>query len=153
VVEALPFVDSASNLLATVEGYGSPGTTCSVVEGSAKTLWYEFIGGGSCMSASVVGNDFDAILAVYEGDDCDRITCVAQTDNYYSSSRGLLSWRAESGTVYKIVVAGAYGAQAGDFLLAIAVRKVSFSFFRIRCDVRYRYTYAGTDPRFIFRYV
>jgi hypothetical protein len=85
-------------------------------------LWYELIGDGSCVSASVVSNDFEAVLALYEGGDCDSITCVAQTDNYYLN-RGLLSWRAESGTVYKMVVAGAYGAQAGDFFLAIAVSK------------------------------
>jgi hypothetical protein len=125
-VDALPFVDFASNLLATAEGYNSAATTCNIVDGSARTLWYDLIGDGSCVSASVVGEDFEAVLALYEGGDCDNINCVAQMGNYYSDNRGLLSWRAESGTVYKLVVAGAYGAQAGDFLLAIAVSKVRF---------------------------
>lgn len=120
-VDALPFVDFGSNLLATEEGFESTATRCSRVEGSAKTLWYELIGDGSCVSASVVGENFEAVLALYEGD-CDSMNCLAQTDNS-NSNRGLLSWGTESGTVYKILVAGAYGTQAGDFLLAIVVSK------------------------------
>jgi hypothetical protein len=124
-VEALPFVDFGSNLLATEEGFDSAASSCSAVDGSAKTLWYELIGDGSCVSASVVGEDFEAILALYdggEGGDCDSIICMAQTGNY-NSNGALLSWWGESGTVYKILVTGVYGS-GGDFLLAIAVSKV-----------------------------
>jgi hypothetical protein len=122
-VEALPFVEFGSNKFATEEGYASPALNCSVIDGSAKTLWYELIGDGSCVSASVVGENFGAVLALYQGDegsDCDSINCMAQTG--YNSNGGLLSWRTESGAVYKILVAGAPGSQiGGDFLLAIAV--------------------------------
>jgi hypothetical protein len=123
-VEALPFVDFGSNLLATEEGFDSAATSCSVVDGSAKTLWYELIGDGSCVSASVVGEDFEAILALYdggEGGDCDSIICMAQTGTYNRNGR-LLSWWGESGTVYKILVGG-FGS-GGDFLFTIAVSKV-----------------------------
>jgi hypothetical protein len=125
-VEALPFVDFGSTLLATEEGFDSAATSCSVVDGSAKTLWYELIGDGSCVSASVVGEDFEAILALYdsgEGGVCDSIICMAQTGNY-NNNGGLLSWWGESGTVYKILVTGVYRSGGGDFLLAIAVSKV-----------------------------
>jgi hypothetical protein len=95
-------------------------------------LWYQVLGSGSCVSAAVTGEDFEAVLALYEGGDCDSITCLAQTDN----NRGLLSWWAESGTVYKILVTGAYGAQAGDFLLAIAVSNVHvLLLYDVRCII------------------
>jgi hypothetical protein len=82
-------------------------------------LWYELIGDGSCFSASVVGEDFEAVLALYEGESCEAISCAAQTEY---DDRGRLSWRSVNGATYRILVGGAYGSQAGDFLLAVAVR-------------------------------
>jgi hypothetical protein len=137
IVEALPFVDFGSNLLATEDGFDSAASSCSAVDSSAKTLWYELIGDGSCVSASVVGEDFRAILSLYdggEGGDCDSIICLAQTDNY-NSNGGLLSWWSESGTVYKIIVTGVYGT-GGDFLLAIAVSKLHILLYDVRCTKR-----------------
>jgi hypothetical protein len=89
------------------------------VDGSAKTLWYEIIGDGSCLSASIAGEDFEAGLALYQGDFCESINCLAQTDY---DNRGRLSWRSINGTTYRMVVTGAFSAQAGNFLLAVAVR-------------------------------
>jgi hypothetical protein len=133
-VEALPFVDFGSNLLATEEGFDSAASSCSAVDGSAKTLWYELIGDGSCVSASIVSGDFEAILALYdggEGGDCDSIICMAQTGNY-NGNGGLLSWWSESGTQYNIIVTGVYGS-GGDFLLAIAVSKLKILLNHVRC--------------------
>jgi hypothetical protein len=105
--------------LAAAVGYGSPGTRCNIVDGSSKTLWYEIIGDGSCLSASVTGEDFEAVLALYEGNNCGAISCAAQTEY---DDRGRLSWRSINGTTYRMLVGGAYGSQAGKFLLAVAVR-------------------------------
>jgi hypothetical protein len=105
--------------LAAAVGYGSPATRCNIVDGSAQTLWYEILGDGSCLSASVASEDFEAVLAVYEGESCGAISCAAQTEY---DDRGRLSWRSVNGTTYRILVGGAYGSQAGDFLLAVAVR-------------------------------
>jgi hypothetical protein len=115
----LPYIESASNSLSAAVGDGSPATSCNIVEGSAKTLWYELIGDGSCLSASVAGEDFQAVLALYEGESCGSISCAAQTEY---DDRGRLSWRSVNGATYRILVSGAYGGQAGDFLLAVAVR-------------------------------
>jgi hypothetical protein len=122
-VGTLPFVISASNSLASIAGYNSPATTCNRVDGQAKAVWYDFVGDGSCVSASVVGEGFDAILALYEGDECGSITCVDQI-NIDPFGRGLLSWRSGNGTAYKILVAGANGRQSGDYVLGITVRNV-----------------------------
>lgn len=76
------------------------------------------------MSAAVTGSDFDASVAVYEASlgfngTCDTLVCLAQSE--YAGSRNLLSLRTVSGTTYKVAVAGAYGASAGDYQLVIAV--------------------------------
>jgi hypothetical protein len=122
-VDTLPFVVSASNLLASVAGYDSPATVCNTVNGDAKAVWYELIGDGSCVSASVVGEGFDAILSLYEGDNCGSLTCLAHSNIGYGERTGFLSWRTENGFTYKLLVSGAYGPQAGDFVLGITVRE------------------------------
>jgi hypothetical protein len=116
-----PFVKSASNALATGEGFESPALSCSVIDGFSKTLWYEVVGDGSCLSASVAADNFEAILGLYEGA-CGEISCLDQTEYGSGNGRGLLFWRSVIGTTYKIVVAGAYGPSSGDFILAITVR-------------------------------
>jgi hypothetical protein len=118
---------ASSNTLYSAEGYGSPATSCNFVDGSAKTVWYELEGDGSCLSASVVGEGFQPLLALYDGDDCDLIFCEAQTsygNGYgYDGTRGLLSWRTQNGAAYKLVVAGErYRFNSGDFVLAVTVR-------------------------------
>jgi hypothetical protein len=129
-INDFPFIESASTTLATAEGYGGTATSCNVFDGSAKTVWYEFEGEGSCLSASVVGEGFQPALALYEGDDCDFISCSAQpssgygpTSSGYGYGGGLLSWRSEIGTAYKLAVAGANsGLISGDYLLVVTVR-------------------------------
>jgi hypothetical protein len=123
-VDTLPFVVSASNLHASVAGYDSPATVCNTVNGDAKAVWYELIGDGSCVSASVVGEGFDAIFSLYEGDNCGSLTCLGHSNiRNGGSGTGFLSWRAENGSTYKLLVSGAYGPQAGDFVLGITVRE------------------------------
>jgi hypothetical protein len=113
-------VESASNALATGEG-DSSALSCSVIYDSSKTLWYEVVGDGSCLSASVAADNFEAVLGLYEGA-CGELTCLDQTGYDFSSGRDLLFWRSVMGTTYKLVVGGAYGPYSGDFILAITVR-------------------------------
>jgi hypothetical protein len=87
-----------------------------VISGSSKTLWYEVVGDGSCLSASVAAESFEVVLGLYEGA-CGDLSCLDQT-----SGRDLLSWRSVIGTTYRIVAGGAYGPYSGDFILAITVR-------------------------------
>jgi hypothetical protein len=92
-----------------------------VIYGSSKTLWYEVVGDGSCLSASVAGESFEVVLGLYEGA-CGELSCLDQTGYDLGSRRDLLSWRSVIGTTYRIVVGGAYGPYSGDFILAITVR-------------------------------
>jgi hypothetical protein len=95
-----------------------------VIDGSSKTLWYEVVGDGSCLTASIAAESFEAVLGLYEGA-CDDISCLDKTK--YGSGN-LLFWRSVIGTTYKIVVGGAYGPYSGDFILAITVRFLLYLF-------------------------
>lgn len=98
-----------------------------MLDGSTKTLWYEVVGDGSCLIASVAADNFEAVLGLYEGDACGDISCLDQAEyQLYGSRNGLLLWRSVIGTTYKLVVGGAYGPVSGDFILAITVRCLSF---------------------------
>jgi hypothetical protein len=121
-IDNFPFIVASNNNFYSAEGYGSPATSCNSVDGSAKTVWYELKGDGSCLSASVVGDGFRPLLALYDGDECDLIACEAQTSSRYGSG-GLLSWRTQNATSYKLVVAGErYQSISGDYVLAVTVR-------------------------------
>jgi hypothetical protein len=113
-------VESASNALATGEGDDSAALSCPVIFGSSKTLWYEVVGDGSCLSASVAAEGFEVVLGLYEGA-CGELFCLDQTGYQSGSGRDLLSWQSVIGTTYRIVVGGAFGSYSGDFILAITV--------------------------------
>jgi hypothetical protein len=120
-VESLPFVDAASNSLATREDHGQLDLNCYVAERMSNTVWYELDGDGSCLSASVVGEGFVAGLVLFEGDACDRIFCA--NENFFGNPN-VVTWQSEIGLTYKLMVGGLYGAEAGEYILAITVRAI-----------------------------
>jgi hypothetical protein len=113
-IDSLPFIKSASTTLATSVGFDSPALSCKFIDGVAKTVFYSIVGTGSCLTASIAGDEFEFVLALYEGEICD--SCLDQTD---FNERGL-SWRSDLGTRYTLAVAGRFGPQTGEFLLAVA---------------------------------
>jgi hypothetical protein len=142
-VSAFPFTDTGSTEGATtvlpfsysddyVGGYvGSGGPTsapssifppfpseCYNVEPSTKSVWYILEGDGSCLSASTLGSNFDTVLAIYQGDGCQDLICVTQSEYDYNDE---VSWKTEIGEMYYILVGGSYG-NAGVYFLQIEVR-------------------------------
>jgi subtilisin family serine protease len=66
------------------------------------------------------GTAFDSMLAVYVGDRIDRLASVGGNDNYGNSTNSRVSFSAETGTIYSIVVLGKSQVdpnQAGNFNL------------------------------------
>jgi hypothetical protein len=122
-VDSLPFVDAASNSLATREGYAQFDVNCYASERMSSTVWYELVGDGSCLSASVVGEGFVAGLVLFEGDACDRIFCA--NENFFGNLN-VVTWQSEIGSTYKLIVGGLYPAEAGDYILAITVRAMLY---------------------------
>jgi hypothetical protein len=112
-IASQPFVDSRSNEFSSLEG-NSSALSCFSVSHDSRTMWYTVTGFGECVSASVVST-FSSVLAVYAGD-CESLECLKFT----SYSDDVLTWRAENGTTYKLVLASSFGPESGDFLLTIA---------------------------------
>lgn len=92
-------------------------------------MWYTFTSSshGHCTTASTERSDFDfdTVLAVYEGSDCDNLTCVAENDDRISceeSCKGSgITWVPSAETTYKVLVAGK-SEETGRFGLDISVR-------------------------------
>lgn len=101
-----------------LQGPPIPSFPCYNVDQSTKGVWYEVIGDGSCFSASTLGSNFDTVLAVYEGDGCQGLTCTAQSEFYFNDA---VSWKTDVGVSYYILVGGSYG-NAGTFVIEIEVR-------------------------------
>ena len=96
---------------------------------SMSSVWYRWMPpeSGGWFTFDLTGSTaFDSLLAVYTGENPDRLVAVAANDNYGTRTNSRLSFAAVSGTNYSIVVAGKSGDatkrlvatnQAGPFQL------------------------------------
>ena len=56
--------------------------TCPLVLPGTMGVWFRvFVHDPICLKASTVGSQFDTIIAIYRGDSCATMTCVAENDN------------------------------------------------------------------------
>jgi hypothetical protein len=78
--------------------------------------WYQVDGNDKCLTARV-SSTFSCFLAVYEGDDCSSLSCVAQE----SYSDGQVEWIASAGTTYRVFVGGMSSYDKGNYTLSILV--------------------------------
>jgi hypothetical protein len=76
-------------------------------------------GDGSCYTASATGSSFDTVVAIYDGQSCDRLSCSAQSE--YGND---ISWETKNGETYYILVGGLYES-SGVFRLNIEVRDLN----------------------------
>jgi hypothetical protein len=120
-VTSFPFFDSGSLDFASVAG-GSIGygNNCDYnVRPTTKSVWYLVEGDGSCYTASATGSGsgsaFDTVVAIYDGQSCDRLSCSAQSE--YGNK---ISWETRNGETYYILVGGLY-ENSGVFSLSIEV--------------------------------
>jgi hypothetical protein len=88
---------------------------CYNVRPTTKSVWYLVEGDGSCYTASAAGSAFQTVVAIYNGQSCDRLSCSAQSD--YGDE---LSWETQDGETYYILVGGLYES-SGVFSLSIEV--------------------------------
>jgi hypothetical protein len=78
-------------------------------------------GDGSCYTASATGSAFDTVVAIYEGQSCDRLSCSAQSE--YGND---ISWETINGETYYILVGGLYET-SGLFSLNIEVCDLNYN--------------------------
>lgn len=85
----------------------------------APGVWYHLVGTGAMVTATTCpDNSYDTKLNVYVGD-CGTITCVAGNDDVMGGVLcSVVTWAAQNGVSYYILVQG-YNGAVGDFDLAV----------------------------------
>jgi hypothetical protein len=89
---------------------------CGTGDGSGGGIWYNFIGTGDFITASLCGSDFDTKIRVYEGT-CPSLVCVDGSDDD-CGSQSETSFLSSVGTSYYILVHG-FGSATGNYILTI----------------------------------
>lgn len=109
-ISAIPFLDSTSNVDATIEE-GEPQPTCAP---AGATLWYAMTApSDASLVLSTEGSSFDTTLAVY-ADDLTEIRCNDDTDGLQS----IVGLNAVEGARYYIQVGG-YDTDTGDLSFSV----------------------------------
>lgn len=76
---------------------------------SMSSVWYRWSApdpGGWVSFDLTGGTSFDSLLAVYKGEEFDRLESIAGNDNHGNRASSRVSFQAIAGTVYSIAVAG-----------------------------------------------
>ncbi|MFO1500371.1 MAG: hypothetical protein U1G07_18630 [Verrucomicrobiota bacterium] len=104
------------NLMATRE----PSERALSLNAAGKTIWWTWTAPISGrFNLSTVGSSFDTVLGVFTGTDASNLSQVAVNDNDpYGSGTSLVSFEAEAGEIYAILVDGV-GAGSGTVRLTI----------------------------------
>ena len=111
---------TGSTLFATTDGQSFCGTT-----NSAPGVWYQYIGTGDAIVASMcTGTSYDSKLTVYEGS-CGALTCVGGDDDGCSggNTASEVAFNSVVGSVYYLLVHG-FGTMAGDYSLTLSCNGV-----------------------------
>mmetsp|Transcript_3164 Transcript_3164/g.8947 ORF Transcript_3164/g.8947 Transcript_3164/m.8947 type:complete len:1708 (+) Transcript_3164:604-5727(+) len=92
-------------------------TFCGLSNFIAAPVWYSIVGQGANLTASLCSDftTFDTQIYIYSGG-CDVLECVA-ADNDSCGERSVVTWLAEEGETFHILVGGHVGT--GDFRLEV----------------------------------
>jgi hypothetical protein len=92
------------------------GPTCTTGASTAGGVWYQFIGTGNDVTASLCGSAYDTKIFVYSGV-CGAFTCEGGNDDA-CGLQSEVTIPTVQGTTYTILVAG-YGSGTGDYTLTV----------------------------------
>jgi len=119
MIDTLPFTTEGNNRLASIAGSDSGATSCDLVQETFPTIWYKVslqFNGATCVKASLFAYSFDPILAVYSiASSCENLSCVDQ------SNSDTVTWKADEGETYYVVLASSDEWTRGPFGLDISV--------------------------------
>ena len=91
--------------------------TCTgVVNGAGAGVWYQIVGNGNVITASLCGSSYDTRLRLYSGT-CAALVCVVGNENY-CGNQSQVTWPSTNATTYFILVHG-NGAPEGVYTLTI----------------------------------
>ena len=110
-------ITTGTNVDATRE----PGEPQHTSLSGGRSVWYAWIPAstGPARIETCGPGNFDTILAVYTGDLVNALTLTAADDDSCSGDKSALTFAAQAGTTYRIVVDGV-GSAAGNFTLTWA---------------------------------
>jgi len=112
---AIPITGTVSGT--TVGATVDPDAPFCGVGPTSPGVWYKLVGAGSDITLDLcTDTSFDTKLTVYEGD-CTTLVCVGGNDDFCGLQSGL-TFTADSGTVYYVLVHG-FGGAAGPFTLTV----------------------------------
>ncbi len=119
--DAVPVPVPSTTTGSTVEATADPGASFCVTSVVAPGVWYDVVGTGTMLTASVCNAaDYDTRMNVY-CQDCGVPTCIAGNDDDLGGGCGVTSqvaWCSQIGSTYHILVHGASGA-TGTFDLTL----------------------------------
>ena len=115
LASALPYTFSGTTLGATPEGRDTQ--RCSWVSETARGVFHEILGTGSCIAASLESDYHDSI-AIYEGS-CGDLSCVVQSQANVRHPKHV-AWNSQNGTLYKVYIFG-FEDIVGEYNLTISV--------------------------------
>jgi hypothetical protein len=120
-IEANGTVSIGSTVQATFDNIGP----CQSVANTGAGVWYETVGTGRRLTASLCHNQttFKTAITVLAGN-CTSAICVAANDESVINGCSEVTWLSTLDETYKILVHG-YEEQEGDFGLSVVEEKVS----------------------------
>ena len=89
------------------------------VQSTAKGVWYDIMGTGKGITASICESiGFQAQISVFGGDSCDNLKCIGGQAYSAAPCSGSFSWFSEIGLPYKILIHG-LESRVGEFALTL----------------------------------
>lgn len=88
---------------------------CGTSNFGAPGAWYQTVGTGLEITASLCGSNYDTKLWIFEGT-CGSLVCVNGNDDFCGLD-SQVSWDSDDGTTYYILVSGFSSSSSGDFIL------------------------------------
>jgi hypothetical protein len=117
--------DRCANAIPVAINSSTPGTTINSTSDPVPAcfpgpqgVWYTFVGDGQNVEISTCSFfDFDTVLQVYTGSDCDNLACRAVNDDFCGVG-SYVTFQSLPGVTYYILVDG-FGSAAGNFTLTV----------------------------------
>lgn len=111
----------------------APDAACNNAgDGGNEGLWFEMIGTGNDITATITDSDFDTQLAVYSGS-CGFLTCIDGIDVVGAGAEESITFPSYSGSRYSFYVDG-WNGQEGEFELEIECEPGCPGSFPIACN-------------------
>jgi hypothetical protein len=91
------------------------GLICSTITDYSAGNWYDILVNNDACVSAYVSAPFNALTAIFEGDDCGSMTCL---DESLFTTDGF-KWVAKSNVNYKIFVGGMGPYGVGEYKFAV----------------------------------